>query len=196
VRRSVREPERTECAKPASSQSQVHPAFLIAAALVLLLNSAVVILRRELSPERILPSSVPTRAMKIAKIEKIETVESFAELCREMGESEEKFNTCRKKLPVFAKVPAWIDTDMLLKDGETLTIDHLGLLYGVSEPQDRATRLALAAVLAAECRRGALTGPTSFEALFVEGCRKRLPTLAQLGIELEESWPSRGEREP
>jgi hypothetical protein len=126
--------------------------------------------------------------LEFAKIEKITTPASFDELCREMRTSNEKFEACREKLPVFRKTHAWLDTGLLLEQGEELNIDHLGLLYGVTRDRNEVTLLVLAAILAAECRRGTHTSPAPFEDLFDDRCKKRLPTLAQLGLEIDETW--------
>ena len=86
----------------------------------------------------------------------------------------------------------WIDTDSLVKKGEDLTTEHLGIFYGVSKSKDEATRQALAAILVSEClgRRPSEQGPASFQELFKEHCRDRLPTLAHLGLEIDKSWLS------
>ena len=179
-----------------SSSPQIHPAVLIAASLVLLALSAVLIVRRHLARAEPASPSLLVGKIELAKIEKLTTPASFDELCRGMRDSEEKFEACRRKLPVFGRTHAWINTDLLLKEGEDLNTDHLGLLYGVTDERDEATRLALAAVLAAECRRGAPTTPAPFENLFEERCKGSLPTLAQLGIEIDTAWLAGGEVVP
>jgi hypothetical protein len=169
----------------------VRPAFLVSVILVSLalaglLLGPFIFLRG--SPESAAPQ-LPTKELELKKIAGISDPESLEELCADLGTSTEKFDACREKLPVLSRTYIWIDTDSLVKPGETLGTEHLGLLYGVSRPKDEASRLALAAILAAECQQHRPpAGAASFDELFEERCRESLPSLSHLGLEIDPAW--------
>lgn len=155
-------------------------------AVILLLMVQAAVLIASLPP---LPPSLPAPPQEagIAEIERIKSPEVFDELCADMWSSDEKFEACRKKLPVLQNTYRWVDTAALVRRGETLSIDHLGLFYGITGPEDEATRLALAAILGAQCRGGRPPAPDekTFQQLYLPRCRERLPTLAQMGLVLD-----------
>lgn len=142
-----------------------------------------------LVPSRPNPPQVSRSVDELAAIEDIASPEAFDELCADMWSSDRRFEACRRKLPVLQNTYRWVDTALLVKQGETLGLNHLGLFYGVTAPEHEATRLALAAILGAQCRGGLPLGEgeKTFEQLYLPRCRGKLPTLAQLGLVLDEA---------
>jgi hypothetical protein len=130
----------------------------------------------------------PTPKDKLEQIATISSPEEFEDLCANMVSDKEIFDACRRKLPVFELSYRWLDTRLLVKPDETLSLDHLGLLYGLEGTEGEAARHAIGTILAAECRRGRRTSPSTFEQLMDPHCKQALPTLTQMGLELDREW--------
>ena len=119
------------------------------------------------------------------QIEEISSPEEFESRCANMAGNRPIFDACRKRLLVYELSYQWIDTRLLLKPGESLGLEHVGILYGLSHTEAESTRHALGAILAAECRRGRAVRSAEF---FESACQRALPTLTQVGIELDREW--------
>ena len=192
--RKTCEPEGTRGSRPG-----VRPGFLVANALVLFLSLTVLLFQRKLSEAGPPPPDLPVAEVEIAKINRITSAKSFNEHCQDPGTSEKKFKACRKKLYLLEGTRLMIDSEFLVKKGETLKTEHVGVFYGLNGPENEAARLAMSAILAARCLHGAET--TEKDALPLEDlvedprCLERLPTLAQIGLKIDPAWIAAESRE-
>jgi hypothetical protein len=134
-----------------------------------------------------MPRHSPEGPFSPLEPQKPQTVEEYEDQCRKAVDEEQR-ERCREALPVFRHSLMWIDSRLLLRDGEELSSKHLDVLYGFSAPGADAARIAVTSHLASWCRREGLPTPTTFNDLKRQGCTDRLPTLAEMGLELNPKW--------
>lgn len=134
------------------------------------------------------PADSPIKEPTVGEIQTIDTVEALESTCGNVSSESSRFEDCRRKLSLYNSSYQWVDAGRLLKQGESLTIEHLDDLYGISGPGAEVTRRTIAAVLAAKCKKGRRAPLASFEELMGPECRQSLPTLPSLGMEIDSSW--------
>ena len=136
-------------------------------------------------PDRRLRNSSSSSLSDIAKIS---TREEFFSLCGKIEDNPQNFMACREKLPILATSFIWVDRKFLVRAGRNISPEDLDVLYGISGKGAESARLTITSALLARCRRGAPTKAGSFQELIDQDCIKRLPTLAELGMEIDPEW--------
>jgi len=121
----------------------------------------------------------------LQEIELVSTVDQFQKSCANMLGEPRKFEACRRKLVLFRSSYLWIDRDFLLQDGERLKLDHLNFLHGFSAAGSEPSLLAVTGVIASWCRAKGHRPARRFEELDEAGCLSSLPTLAEMGLEID-----------
>jgi hypothetical protein len=116
-----------------------------------------------------------------------ETIEEYEAQCRKEVDDAQR-ERCREALPAFRHSLMWIDSRLLLREGEELSSRHLDVLHGFPAAGSEAARLAVSSHLASWCRREGMPVPATFNELKRQGCTDRLPTLAEMGLELDPKW--------
>jgi hypothetical protein len=116
-----------------------------------------------------------------------DTVADYEAQCR-TPVNDIQLERCRRALPVFRHSFMWVDSRLLLRDGEELSSKHLDVLHGFPEASAEPARVAVSSHLASWCRQEGLRVPTTFNELKARGCTERLPTLAEMGLELDPRW--------
>ena len=130
----------------------------------------------------------PLDRLPAPDVSKISTRDEFFAFCGKEESDPGRFAACREKLPVLSTSFLWVDSRYLVTDGRDITPEDLDVFYGLSGKGAESARLTISSALLVRCRRGASTEPATFQHLIDRNCLRRLPTLAELGLEKDPEW--------
>ncbi len=111
--------------------------------------------------------------------------ELYEEICRQ--DVPETHDQCRQRLSHWSEHLAWFDRRMLARSDRPLQAADLDQFYGFLDDRARASRKVVLAFLAAWCHQGADRGALTEDQILSSPCARRLPTLATLGLSIDQS---------